>query len=698
MKTCLKEQGRRLRFGNGQVELIIDRQTGCFLGIRNKVTGVSHKTETDGSWPVSLRLGDTFTPDLLRIEIVSGAMYPQTMKYRTRIADGGRVLVMRYANLVATGGTRTGVAMTVEVMLRDNADYFLIRTEIRNGSKYGVTRLTSGTGGLEAAKSRDKERLAVPAWTFGSVWDNPVAAFGERQTFGYPIFRRNCAMTCGWFDLYGPHGGIGVGYLNRQGTTMLFNVGAVGDRLGINWQLFDLRDEKADALLGLSGVYPLGAGKRFRTDPWILAPHAGDWHRMADIYRTEYERTFRGDYLTWQKTPATCKNVDVRISLFNWNSRAGGLQNRFEDILPQVKAILDHNDIRPENLMPIIVSPSENWPFHFPGYFPCCKAAGGDRAARRMCDDLRAAGVDAILFYAHAFYNHPKCRDYVAAADTGYDHENVNWPHIGNVACVDHPAWQRLWREKYIPAYEAVGAAGVYWDQGPCQYVVCTRKDHRHGHDGPKMLASHTAGLQKLMKAFHAGYKKRRPFCHVEASSDLTGRWMDIWTCESPGYLWGMADKGRQVRDMVRYTFPERLAVVSPDPAGPEGYCQALVEGFVVAAPIEDLGAAGGCAPLRQYVQLRRELRDERACGYPQGFRDTDGLRVSSPDIVARTYRDAKGITVVYYARKRTTGIITVDPSALGFAGAPRHSIRVNLRKHQAGYKIIWPGGLDKAL
>ncbi len=682
MKTYLKRQGKLLKFGNGNVELAVDRKTGYFVDIRNKTTGISHKTAMSGSWPFSLRLGDSFTPDLLKVEITPNALYPQSMRYSTRAAGGGRTLVMRYANLTATGGTRTGVAVTVEIMLRDDDDYFLIRMAVRNGSRYGITRFTSGTGGLESAQSREEEHLAIPVWNFGTVWNNPVSAFSkERRSFGYPVFGDQF-LTCAWFDLYGPQGGIGLGYINRQDLTMRFNVGTVENKINFHWELFDLRKHET-TWYGIGGVYPLGAGKRFRTDQWILAPHAGDWHRMADIYRTEFERAFRGDYLSWDRIPDACKNTDIRVSLYNWNSRDGGLKNRFAAIAPQVRTLLDRHDIEPGNLMPIIIGHNEDWPFYFPSFFPCCKAAGGDRAARRMCEDLKAMGVDAVVFYGHAFYNHPKNPDYVAEAETGYDHENVNWPNIGNVACVDHPEWQRLWRERWIPAYEAIGAAGIYWDQGPCQYLVCTNRKHPHGHDGLKMLASHSSGLQKLMKAFHRGFKKSRVFCHVEASCDLTGRWMDMWTCES-AYTVG---EGMQWRNMVRYTFPGRPAAVSSD-GTPEAYCRALVEGFAIAPTIKELDTAR-YRPLRRYVQLRRQLRTHKACGYPHGFRDTVGLRVSNPDIVARVFRDRDGITVTYYARKRCSGIITVNPAALGFAHMPPHRIRVNLGKFLAGYALV---------
>jgi hypothetical protein len=138
---------------------------------------------------------------------------------------------------------------------------------------------------------------------------------------------------------------------------------------------------------------------------------------------------------------------------------------------------------------------------------------------------------------------------------------------------------------------------------------------------------------------------------------------------------------------MVRYTFPGRPAVASSD-GTPEAYCRALVEGFAIVPTMEELNTAQ-CRPLRQYVRLRRQLRTHKACGYPHGFRDTIGLRVSNPDIVARVFRDRDGITVTYYARKRCSGIITVNPVALGFKSLSLRRIPVKLDKFRAGYVVV---------
>jgi hypothetical protein len=92
---------------------------------------------------------------------------------------------------------------------------------------------------------------------------------------------------------------------------------------------------------------------------------------------------------------------------------------------------------------------------------------------------------------------------------------------------------------------------------------------------------------------------------------------------------------------------------------------------------------------LRQFVKMRRALREEKAPGFPNGFRDEVGLRVGDPGLVARAYRDARGITVVYYGKETIETTVQVDKGALGFPGKGPESFRVSVKKNVAGYKIL---------
>jgi hypothetical protein len=311
-----------------------------------------------------------------------------------------------------------------------------------------------------------------------------------------------------------------------------------------------------------------------------------------------------------------------------------------------------------------------------------------------MVADLRRMGIEGITFYVHHYYDHPKAHDYVAEADTGYDHQNVLWEEIGNVACMDCDAWVNLYKSKYIPGYEELGVSGASVDQGPTQYLVCTKEGHRHGTDAVGMLGAHVRGELNLIKEWRAGFKKRKPFFWTEGGSDIQTRTMDIWSSpHSTPYTQGGVSKN----EIVRYTFPYRLSF---DDAGatPDEINRALVNGFILGGWVGDVqprvlarftGSPEMLSALRQFVKMRRALRQEKAPGFPNGFRDDVGLRVEDPRLVARAYRDTRGITVVYYGKEALGTTVQVDKGALDFPGKGPESFRVSVGKNGAGYKIL---------
>ncbi|MHC4563992.1 MAG: hypothetical protein ACYS8X_14640, partial [Planctomycetota bacterium] len=457
-----------ITFGNSRVALKLDGASGFIRDIICKETGISHKCDPDdGIWPFGMRLGDRYSPNILRVEINgSDKCSAQTMTHRIVKRTASKTLRMRYRNMLATGGTASGINLTVDITLNNGADYFLITADVENNSQYGLTNLYSGWGGLVAADSPKDEHLAVPDWSLGTIWDNPRKYFRQRETFGYPIFGSQGCMVAGWMDLYGPEGGIGIGYLNRQALTMFFNIHsepAIPNRLApppseglaFNWQLFNLTHGKANETLAtVGGAYPLMPGERFKTDPWILAPHAGDWHCMADIYRTEYEKTFAGDYLTWEDTHPAAKNIDL-TAYYSMTLDTEG-PKAFEKIPPAMDKLIELSGVEPAGLLTGVLalwhSPL-NWPDHFPRGETGPRAEQCVAAYEAMARKLREMGIDAITLFTHLFYNHREANDYTPAAETGHDHENVIWYGIGNNACMDTDAWQALWRDTYIPGY-----------------------------------------------------------------------------------------------------------------------------------------------------------------------------------------------------------------------------------------------------
>ena len=83
-------------------------------------------------------------------------------------------------------------------------------------------------------------------------------------------------------------------------------------------------------------------------------------------------------------------------------------------------------------------------------------------------------------------------------------------------------------------------------------------------------------------------------------------------------------------------------------------------------------------------------MRDIKAPGFPYGFRDTLGLTTGTTNLVARTYRDDKGITVLYYAKQDVDTTVTVNKKDLGFLDEGEESFPVSLKKDNAGYQVLY--------
>ena len=394
-KAHLEQRDGRLILANGQVELAIDARTGYFHDLHNRATGLHHLAPMAGCWPVGLDLGKPGWPDFLHVQIHPDkyGAYPQQMKHRLVQGSHDLTLEMTYGDLLTTGGASTGVTLTVSITLGET-DYFLIRARVVNRGKYEITKFYSGSGALLAAQRREDEKLAVPTWHFGTVWDNPAAFFKDRETFGLPIFGSFCGLDAAWFDLYGPAGGVGIGYLNRQGMTMLFNVQREGQGTCINWQHFNIFHQKAQDRWGVVGcVCGLKPGEEFTADPWILAAHQGDWHRMAEIYRAEYNKEFQGDYLTWDRLRPSAKKLDLYLLM--------ALENKqFRDVPPMVKCYLDDLGAAGDSMAMLLWGTGEKFPRYMPDHLPCRADRGGDAGCKKMTDDLHALGMDAVLYYA----------------------------------------------------------------------------------------------------------------------------------------------------------------------------------------------------------------------------------------------------------------------------------------------------------
>jgi hypothetical protein len=95
--------------------------------------------------------------------------------------------------------------------------------------------------------------------------------------------------------------------------------------------------------------------------------------------------------------------------------------------------------------------------------------------------------------------------------------------------------------------------------------------------------------------------------------------------------------------------------------------------------------------PVRQFVRMRRRLREEKAPGYPFGFRDVVGVTTSDINLDARTFADAQGVTVIYHnwSNRAIVGPIDIDGKRLGLEPLGRQTKSVTVPPGGLGYLVF---------
>ena len=709
---CLRSDGR-LRLRNEQVELVLREQDGQVLEIWNRRLDWNFKGSAGGAWPISYWVRHPMFPwwgGRPRQLPPCPEEYVSPPEIRISRRRGGTELRLQFAELAvhrreeialypgALDGTatpeilhereRAGVAGTVDIRLPDNADYFLLRATVDlRRSRCDLVRFASGSGGaLRADEDPAHERLAAPEWWGGALYDHPREFIPRRD----PVNRRlvwpyiggaSNSLLAGWLDFYGRRGGLGLGYLGRSGQMVAFEAGIEPDGLSLLWRTFDLSGVGTyfgDHAPGYAGLYPLESGRSWTSDWWIVAPHEGDWHRMADIYREEYRQAFGDEMLRWAEVSEPVRNADVILPA-NFHHGIGG--GHFDQFPAAVAQTVRDLGVEPQrSLVWVINTQKEGFDTTFPDFFPMHDVCGGEAAARRAIAALDAQGIGGTFIYTNPNFDHVLAGLYVKQADT-----RARANH-GNFACFASPAWQQMWLEQLLPRLLDTGACGIQIDQWPLLFCPCRRKGHGHRTDSVSVLRGQVLGKRRWLRAFRAAAQQRdrRWFFFSEAGTDLVGGLADLWTFGGRAFHEG----GHPLPEIARFTHPELVMTTG------QATLDSLVNGALgVMAGVPGYSAHGE-APrtiaarpeFQEYLRVRAELRAARAPGFPYGFRDTLGLTVPPPDLKARSYRDKRGITVVYYAPQAVNAAFEVQPAALGHAGRSSETVWVTLAAGQAGW------------
>lgn len=685
--AVFREEGDTAILENAQVRLSLSRTTGAILTVENRVTGVRHKEASAGSWPFSLATESGGTVRL-------GPDTPSRATGWTSVRRGSTIEVTyRYEDLLDQSARPTGIRVSVRLSLGDGSESASLWVDLdnRDGTS-NITRLTLCDGGdLKAGDPAAK--LVAPAWGGGRYWTNPLdnPDFRKGIRLGYPG-RDNETLESGWMDFSSESGGIGIGYLNRRGLAMDFVLKAGSDGLSVSPTLFQPFRTVANLTV------PLRRGESFSGDEVLIVAHQGDWHTMADVYRDAYRRTFvmpdgTPDYLSWDRVSPKIRDTDAMIRYINADYGVPSLT--FDGIYDRsvgfLNLVLGTETPDASHWLFWLTGQNENgYAFDVPIMVPATTSSGGTEALRRLDRNLQAMGF-TIYHYQHPFAVDPAGEGYIPSSDPGQATGYWNGCTHHSV-CIDNQPVRTLWIDRVLPDMRSMSIDGLLFDQAPLQQTVCDLSDHEHGLSAEERLTSHAQALVWLSKKARTIIDPEgQGFLVSEGYHDVLARYIDA--AQSCWHHWPIYGS-RFLPEVRQYSLPWVVNHYNPA-MEPDGKFE---ENTVLLA-----GILGGSVGLndhwsttyeirREFITLRNSLRTARAPGFPQGFRDTIGLKVSQPGLVAKVFVDGSRATVTYYAKTDVrNATVTVDLDRLGVGGGTR-TFSVSLGANRAGFRV-----LDKA-
>ena len=673
---------------NGNIYVSINKETGYIQDVVNLKTGYRNKQPLSGNWPFKVKINGQPSE-------INYSTYNRVTTATWSFAGGDSCLQLTYDNLKDNSGNYTDVGAVVNYYIGENDDYL----------RFNVDFLVFGTNPLQNVwlceggqicsgefESTASDTMVAPLWGEGVYWKDPAAAFTGTDTSNphkllYPGNGWG-DLEMGWIDISGLHGGIGIAYIDKQQMQMEFDVSRDGNRMAITPALLHSRIQDR--------TIPIGTGG-FSTDMVIIAPHTGDWHRMADIYRTEYQKAFtvnnQPDYLTYGDLSPQAKDIDVFLRYLLDNAGSSALPT-FDAISGNALSTINNwaasYGFDPGNVAVWISGQNEKGYSHdVPSMLPANTAAGGLTRAVSLANDIHNLGA-SLIYYQHPFAFATDSADYAAVSST-----NPNplyfapWDDVDHhYVCVDNSLIYGLWQNKIIPEAQAFYQDGMMFDQGSLQCTVCLIAGHNHGLDAVSAFSSHSKGMVALSKLVRETLNENETsYIMSEGFSDLTARYIDIlqarWDMEVP------PDRGGKLLLGVRqYTFPQYINMYSSaeNCLNPKNRRQlvAIMGGVCCLNEGEDWSSIGA----EEYLWLKKELREEQAPGYPYNYRDNIGLFVSDKNLYAKVFTDGDLATITCWATKTVSDVtISFDPAELGLPGVKK-TFTFDLQAERVGYII----------
>ena len=675
----IEERNGEIILENNYVSVHLDTTTGYLKTITNVVTGVSHKDKTSGSWP-------------FRLTFSNGSEAAITYNTTNRLSNkriyregSQQVLECIYDNLLTTNGTASGVSAVVRYRMGTEDSYFSFDVEFSNGGSWEIKKIDLAYGGQLYGGAGAE--LVIPTWGEMAKWTSPQTQWtytiNNPKDMGYPGTGWG-DLEMGFMDYSNQTGGIGIAYINKSETVMDFYVGTDGRGMLMSPVLLQPK-----AIAHANAPVRVGPGETFSTDSVVVAAHCNDWHTMADIYRTEYQKAFtingQPDYLTWETISDDLKSRDVMLRFH---------QVPFDKVVTAVQSNLANwgSVISADRLAIWYSGQNEHGYGHdTPTMVPTNPNLGGDAGFLKMHQALHAMGA-SVFIYQHPSAYAEDSSDLPSVSGANPNQNSGMWDGVNHYyLCIDNDAVMNLWKNKLLPEMMTVSPDGLQFDQGSLQFTVCNLPGHNHDLTAQGRLSSHIKAMVQLTQYTRNNLKAgKTSYIVSEGFNDLTCRYIDMsqtrWDKEQKPVCGGeLIYGGRQ------YVFPQYINQYSCASPRDDGVWVNMRQFVAVAGGIACMneGEASSDTAVREYLWLKAEMRRIDAPGYPNNYRDTVGLLVNNDRLWARCFTEGDKITITFWAQKKVdAATITVNPAALGLPGNAR-SFDIELASGKTGYIVL---------
>jgi hypothetical protein len=680
--TSFRETGETAVLENSRIEIRLDPASGVVTGLRNKVTGTEYLGQ--GPFEVFRLVYATWEFHGAPVDdpwsattgtLVKGSMQRAASKRFERTPRGGR-LEVAYDRLRLEKRT-IDVALRYTVELRDDDEETRWRLFIRNDGEGTVKEahfpLLSGLGRFDALlmPNESGQRLADPIDRLSD--DIPVVSL-EYPSRG----------SMQWFDYGSPDAGLYMASYDADldYTRMCFGRMGEGRPAGM-WIV----------------KYPFAASGTSWSSPEIgVGAHAGDWHWGADRYRTWLE--------TWTRkaeVPPKIQEMIGGLGEIMIKAPDGRVRNPYEAMVTLARQVRESP--RGAAFM------ASGWmrdghDTYYPEYVPIAEL-GGEEALVAAVDRVHKQGV-AVTAYVNGRLANVETDTYrksgkgwsvlgrapgLGVNSTDFfellERWNQTWDRPGEGWFAVMCPFVREWQDHLVGEVSRVVGRyhfdGVFLDQ-PGSYYGELCHNPAHGHATP--AAAWGPGLLELFRRVRAEMRRLDPdsILWTEGMNDAFGQHMDYFMDKNPLWLpMRVHPDCETFVEMWRYTRPDSILVNDPatysyppshDPVHGEKY--AFVLGVRGLSASRGRGIEGPKDPGPE-AAARRAVVERIARLWIAGeayllhgrFMDDVGLKVSTPDVLAKVYRGPDGVAVpVWNTRDEpVSALLSVDLAAAGVSG-----------------------------